>query len=74
MNTKTTFTLEAELPSPMPAAALQEFLDAADKAMDGVTIEARLSVGQPGKPTVILTATGTAKARPHAVCRTREEA
>lgn len=74
MSTEPTLTLEAELPAPMPAAALYAFLYAADKAMNDVTIQVRLSAGQPDKPTVILTATGTAKTRPHTAYRNRGEA
>lgn len=71
MSTEPTFTLEAELPAPTPAAALRTFLDAAEKAMDGVTIEARLSSERTDQPVVILTARGNAKTRPHTAYRTR---
>lgn len=74
MSTEPAFTLEAELPAPMPASNLRTFLDAAEKALDGVTIEFRRSMGQPDQPVVILTARGNAKTRPHTAYRTREEA
>lgn len=74
MSAEPTFTFETELPAPTPAAALRTFLDAAEKAMDGVTIEFRRSMGQPGQPSVILTARGDAKTRPHTAYRTKEGA
>ena len=73
MSTETMFTLKTELSSPMPAAALRAFLDAAERAMDDVTVEARLSEAMPGHVLTTLTATGTAKDRPRPVYRNRGE-
>ena len=73
MTIQTKFTLEAELPSPMPAADLRAFLDAAEQSMGEVTVTTRPISGQMDTPTVMLTATGTAKPRPHVAHRGGKE-
>lgn len=66
MTVQPRLTLEAELSVPMKAADLRAFLDAAERSMDDVTVEARPLGGQMDKMSMKLTATGTVKAlRPH---------
>lgn len=54
-------TLEAELSVPMKATDIRAFLDAAERSMDDMTVEARPLGGQMDEMSMKLTATGTAK-------------